>query len=455
MGADDTSSDTGWGMSVEGTTRGGAPGALGAGATFGGFRIERTLGHGGMGIVYLATEVELERQVALKVIRTELASDRDFRARFRSEQLTAASVEHRRVVTVFGAGEHDGLLYVSMRYVPGRDLGRLVAADGALSPEDAAELIAQVADGLDAVHAAGLVHRDVKPHNVIVGEDGDAYLTDFGLAKAMASSTGLTATGQVIGTVDYMAPEQIEARRVDARTDVYALGGVLFHSITGRVPYAERESSAKMWAHVHEAPPSAGERAGVLDPVIRRAMAKDPADRYLSAGDLGRAAVAATRGQAVTEPEHVVGAGEAAPLPETVRLSRDPALPPTDPQPRLRRRGRAFAFILALLAIAALAVVGAVEAPKLSRSHGTATTSGTAGTPSTSNVTVPSLAGEPLDVAEQKLDDLGLNPSEEGGGLFGVLDPSNWNVCETSPAADSVVPPDTTVHLRIDRPGIC
>ena len=440
-------------MSVEGTTRGEVRGALAAGSRFGGFRIERTLGQGGMGIVYLATELRLDRQVALKVIRSDLAGDEDFRARFRSESRTAAAVEHPRVVTVFGAGEVDGLLYVSMRYVPGRDLGRMVDADGPLPPEEAARLIAQVADGLDAVHAAGLVHRDVKPHNVIVGEEGDAYLADFGLAKAMGATTGLTATGQVIGTVDYMAPEQIEAQRVDARTDVYALGGVLYHAVTGKVPYAERESSAKMWAHVNEPPPSAGRRGSVLDPVIRRAMAKDPADRFPSAGDLGRAAVAATRGEAVTEPEHVVGSGEAAPLPETVRLSQDPRLPPTDPQPRPRRRSRTLAFVLALLAIAALAVAGAIEAPKLSRLHGTATSSG--GSTSPSGVTVPSLAGQPVDAAERRLDELGLHPSEEGGGLFGVLIPSDWNVCDTNPPAGSTVAPGSTVRLLIDRPGAC
>jgi serine/threonine protein kinase len=439
-------------MTVEGTTRGDPPGALREGSTFGGFRIERTLGHGGMGIVYLATELRLDRQVALKVIRSDLAGDDDFRARFRSESRTAASVEDPRVVTVFGAGEVDGLLYVSMRYVQGRDLGRMVEEDGPLSPDDAARLIAQVADGLDAVHAAGLVHRDVKPHNVIVDEEGDGHLTDFGLAKAMGATTGLTATGQVIGTVDYMAPEQIEARRVDARTDVYALGGVLFHAITGKVPYAERESSAKMWAHVNEPPPSAGRRGTVLDPVIRRAMAKDAIDRYPSAGDLGRAAVAATRGEAVTEPEHVVGAGEAAPLPETVRLSRDPVLPPTDPLPRPRRRGRTLAFLLAVLAIVALGVVGAIEAPKLSRSTRHL---GSGQAPSSSGVTVPSLAGQPLDVAEQRLNDLGLRPTEEGGGLFGVLVPSDWDVCETSPGAGSEVSPGATVRLSIDRPDVC
>jgi hypothetical protein len=178
-------------------------------------------------------------------------------------------------------------------------------------------------------------------------------------------------------------------------------------------------------------------------------MAKDPIDRFPSAGDLGRAAVAATRGEAVTEPEHVVGAGEAAPLPETVRLSRDPVLPPTDRQPRPRRRGRALAFVLALLAIAGLGVAGAIEAPKLSRSHGTAESAGTssATTEPSGGVTVPSLTGQRLDAAEQQLDGLGLQSSEEGGGLFGVIDPSNWNVCDTTPAAGAVVAPRSTVRL--------
>src|SRR3954451_3801493 len=348
-------------MATEGTMRGGS--GLAAGAEFAGFAVERTLGHGGMGIVYLARQLRLDRHVALKVIRPELAQDERFRARFQSESRTAASIESPRVVTVYGAGERDGLLYVAMQYVPGRDLGRLIAARGSLPSDQAAELIAQVADGLDAVHAAGLVHRDVKPANVMVGESevfGEppaAYLTDFGLAKIAASTSGLTATGEVIGTIDYMAPEQIENRRVDARTDVYALGCVLFHAVTGEVPFPERESSAKMWAPLNEPPPPVASRDGgraALEPVIRRALAKEPAQRYPSAGDLGRAAVAATRGEAVTEPEHPVGTGEAAPLPETIRLSRDPALPPTEPLPRPRRRRRR-RWIAALVILIVLA----------------------------------------------------------------------------------------------------
>jgi serine/threonine protein kinase len=444
-------------MWAEGTI--GGTSGLPAGAEFAGFRIERALGHGGMGIVYLAREVRLDRDVALKVIRTELAEDERFRERFREETRIAASIEHPRVVTVFGAGERDGLMFVSMRYVPGRDLGRLTAARGPLPTDEAASLIAEVADGLDAVHAAGLVHRDVKPANVLVGEAGPAddgpaaFLTDFGLAKIAASTSGLTATGEVIGTVDYMAPEQVEGRRVDARTDVYALGCVLFHAVTGEVPFPERESSAKMWAHLNEPPPAVGSRGGgraALDPVIRRAMAKDPADRFPSAGDLGRAAVAATRGEAVTEPEHPVGVGEAAPAAETIPLPA--ATAPTERRPRRprekRRRVRRILIpLIALLVAAALTFGALIAVPKLTDSDNPA--------PKPNGVTVPPLAGQPLDVAERRLDDLGLGSTEEGGGIFGVLIPSDWEVCATSPSEDSTVRPGTTVRLLIDRPGAC
>jgi serine/threonine protein kinase len=441
-------------MWAQGTIRDNA--GLAPGSEFAGFRIEDTLGHGGMGIVYLAREVRLDRLVALKVIRTELAEDERFRDRFRAESRTAASIEHPNVVTVFGAGERDGLLYVAMRYVPGRDLGRLLTARGPLPADEAAALIAQVADGLDAVHAAGLVHRDVKPANVLVGEaqagDGSsALLTDFGLAKIAASTGGLTASGEVIGSVDYMAPEQIEARRVDARTDVYALGCVLFHAVTGQVPFPERETSAKMWAHLNEPAPAVGSAGGgraALDPVIRRALAKEPAQRYPSAGDLGRAAVATARGEAVTEPEHAVGVGEAA-LAETVPLA---VTAPTDRLPRHRRkprrwRRRVALALLALLVAAGLAVGALIAVPKLTDS---------ASSPSKpSGIAVPSLVGQPLDVAEQRLDHLGLRSSEVGGGVFGVLFASDWEVCQTSPPASSTVRRGSTVQLLVDRPGAC
>ena len=445
-------------MSAEGTIREDRPLSLSAGSRFGGYLIERTLGRGGMGIVYLARQLELDRPVALKVIRPELAHDEHFRARFRAESRTAASIDHPRVVTVFGAGELDGLLYVAMRYVDGEDLGRLIAARGALRPERAAALMADVADGLDAVHAAGLVHRDVKPANVIVAntseDDGPtAYLTDFGLAKAAAATEGLTATGEVIGSVDYMAPEQIEGRRIDARTDVYALGCVLFHAVSGRVPFPDRESSAKMWAHLNVPAPSAGSRArGVpkaLDRVIRRAMAKDPARRYPSAGDLGRAALAAVRGEAVSEPERAVGSGEAAAA-ETLPIATELAPAPTVPLPRRRTRRwprRLFTGVLTLLVLAALATAAIVEVPRLTdKGSSPAKPAG---------ITLPDLTGQPLDVAETRLSDLGLQADEVSDSLFGVINPSDWNVCSTQPPAGRVVARHSTVRLLVDRPDVC
>ena len=280
------------------------------------------------------------------------------------------------------------------------------------------------------------------------GDEPTAFLTDFGLAKIAASTSGLTATGEVIGTIDYMAPEQIEARRFDAGTDVYALGCVLFHAVTGRVPFPERESSSKMWAHLNEPPPGGGPE---LDPVIRRAMAKDPGDRFPSAGDLGRAAVAATRGEAVTEPEHAVGTGEAA-LAETLPLA---VTAPTERQPRRRRKGRRrkgrlrrlIIPLLTLLVAAALTFTALVVVPWVNGSSDPA--------PRPNGVTVPSLVGQPLDAAERRLDDLGLHSTEEGGGIFGVLIPTDWEVCATSPTAGTSVRPGSTVRLLIDRPGAC
>jgi serine/threonine protein kinase len=462
-------------MSVRGAIRGSRSSRRRGGTTFAGVRIERELGRGGMGTVYLARELELDRDVALKVIREDFADDEEFRERFRAESRTAASIDHPRVVSVFGTGERDGLLYVAMRYVPGPDLQRLLASRGHLAPERAADLIAQVGEGLDAVHAAGLVHRDVKPANVIVSErasraaDAAAFLTDFGLARSVAATTGLTATGQLIGSVDYMAPEQIEGRRVDARTDVYALGCVLFQTLTGKVPFPEPETSAKLWSHLNAAPPSArshSRAAAALDPVIARAMAKDPAERYPSAGDLGRAAVAAARGEAVTEPEHVVGAGEAAPDPETLPLATLDGdsvtvplhrTPTTAPQPRRRRarrkrRWRRRIAILTLLVLAGLGAAAAVEVPRLRDNNG----AGPAHRAAPAGVVVPNVVGEPLDIAEQDLHDAGFETRRIGDtGLFGVLDPSNWDVCDSAPSPGARARRGSTISLLIDRPDFC
>jgi serine/threonine protein kinase len=308
---------------------------LGIGSVLGGYRIDGVVGQGGMGVVYRATQLRLQRTVALKVIMPALANDPGFRERFERESRLAASIDHNHVVPVHEANEVDGLLYIAMRYVDGKDLRTLVESEGPLAPERAARIIAQVASALDAAHAHGLVHRDVKPGNILVtgrGAEEHVFLTDFGLTKS-ATEAGLTKTGQWVGTLDYAAPEQINNGPVDARTDVYALGCVLYHALTGHVPYVRDSDVAKMYAHLHDPAPAVSDARPDVPPAMSeaaaRAMRKDPADRYPSAGDLGRAALAAA-GAAHIRPERSVAVGDAAPA-EGVATRPAAAPPPSAP----------------------------------------------------------------------------------------------------------------------------
>ena len=277
-------------------------------------------GRGGMGVVYRATDLRLDRPVALKLISEDLARDEGFRARFQRESRLAASIRHPNVITVFHAGEEDGLLYIVTEFIDGSDLKTMIAQRGSLEPRVAADITAQVASALDAAHAKGLVHRDVKPANVLIApQEGGwhAYLSDFGLTKRMTSQSAMTETGLFIGTIDYASPEQISGQPVDGRTDIYSLGCVLFEELTGRQPYPRETHVATMYAHAHEPPPSVQEVAPdlppALDAVVQRAMAKEPSDRYPSAGDLARATAAALEGRTVAGPERSVAAGPAAP----------------------------------------------------------------------------------------------------------------------------------------------
>src|SRR4051794_23680302 len=268
-----------------------------------------------MGVVYRATELRLERPVALKLIATDRAADDEFRERFDREARLAASLDHPNVIPVYAAGEQDGRPYLVMRLVRGTDLHALLRQEGRLAPARAAAIVAQVAAGLDAAHAAGLVHRDVKPANVLLDADDHVYLTDFGLTRLTSSDTRITETGRWLGTVEFASPEQLRGDRCDARSDVYALGCVLFAALTGGPPFQRGTVPATMHAVLHERPPvpsSLGAPAA-FDRVLARALAKDPAHRYPSAGDLGRAAVAAARGERVTEQERTVAVGPAAP----------------------------------------------------------------------------------------------------------------------------------------------
>jgi len=290
------------------------------GTTFADHVIEGIAGRGGMGIVYRARHVALGREVALKVIAPQHSHDEEYRRRFRQEFRAAGSIQHANVIPVYDAGEHDGLLYVTMRYVDGTDLARVLAERGRLEPPEAAGVIAQVGEALDAAHRAGIVHRDIKPANVLLEprERGwHATLTDFGLMKDLHATSQITQAGSMIGTFDYAAPEQLQEGPVDARTDVYALGGLLYQTLTGKVPYPRETAAATMLAHLDAPPPSvlsvlpdAGERLGA---VVRRAMAKDPAERFQSAGDLGRAALAAAADRAPRADAGSVATGDAAP----------------------------------------------------------------------------------------------------------------------------------------------
>src|SRR3954465_15896117 len=263
---------------------------LAPGDVFAGHRIVDVAGRGGMGVVYRALELALDRTVALKLITPALAGDPDFRARFVRESRAAASIEHPNVIPIFSAGEEQDVLYIAMRFVEGEDLRARLRREGRLEPRRAARIVAQVAAALDAAHARGLVHRDVKPANILLTPADHAYLTDFGLTKRAADdATRISSTGGLVGTAGYVAPEQIRGERVDARTDVYSLGCVLFHTLTGRTPFAAPAEGAMLVGHLQEDPPSTGDEA--FDAVVRRALAKDPADRFQSAGDLGRAAL--------------------------------------------------------------------------------------------------------------------------------------------------------------------
>jgi hypothetical protein len=287
------------------------------GTVVAGYRIEAVVGRGGMGVVYRAVQTGLNRCVALKVIAPELLDDESVRRRFLEEARAAASVDHPNVIPVHDAGTADGIAYIAMRFVEGSDLRSLVRVDGPLDPAEAAEVVAQAGAALDAIHRAGLVHRDVKPANLLVDHERHVYLTDFGLAKAVLTQTGGTRTGHWVGTLDYVAPEQVRGGRIDARADVYALGGVLHYALTARVPYDREGDEAKLWAHLSAPPPVPSAARPRLrrefDAAVARAMAKAPEERFPSAGDLGRAARAAVSGRRPTEPERMVARGGAAP----------------------------------------------------------------------------------------------------------------------------------------------
>ncbi|MGZ4188145.1 MAG: protein kinase domain-containing protein [Solirubrobacteraceae bacterium] len=309
--------------------------AFAPGTVFAGYRVEALVARGGMGVVYRASDVSLQRPVALKLIAPELAEDERFRGRFLKESRLAASLDHANVVPIYEAGERNGQLYLAMRMVEGSDLKALLGRDGRLGAERALAILGQVASALNAAHRRGLVHRDVKPGNVLIDEDGHAYLTDFGVSKQLGGVS--TDTGRMVGTLDYLAPEQIRGKAIDARTDGYALACVLYECLAGTPPFHRETEGETLWAHMHEqAVALRGHPA--LNPVLQKGLAKDRNERYASCAEL------------IEQARRALGLAT-----PSARRSRVPAVLVR------RRRGILAAGLLVLAATTAAAIVALTQ----------------------------------------------------------------------------------------------
>ncbi|HUQ55610.1 serine/threonine-protein kinase [Lentzea sp.] len=404
--------------------------------TFGPYRIEQLLGRGGMGEVHRAYDTVHDRVVALKRLSPGYHDDKDYRARFRREAQIVARLREPHVIPIHAYGEIDDRLYLDMRLVEGSDLSDLID-EGTIEPARAVRIVEQVASALDAAHADGLVHRDVKPSNILVTSGDFVYLVDFGIARsASPAATNLTASGSVVGTLDYMAPERFESGPVDGRADVYALACVLFACLAGRRPFTAEGTAAQIWAHMREAPPKASPLnpavPAALDDVIAKGMAKDPADRYATAGALAQAAVQALSAPARPAPvasrpvppsppggfPRPVPAGPRFPQAPPLSQPRTPAFQPitTGPQPSPyplthvqpgrtppARRAALAGGVLAVVAVIVTTVLIATNGDKIrgSGTSGSTTPTSTTSTKSSSTTTssTPTTTRSPQDDA--------------------------------------------------------
>ena len=446
-----------------------APGSVVAGC-----RLEEEIGRGGMGVVYRAIEESLERTVALKLIAPELTTNPDFRERFKRESRLAASIEHPNVIPVYGAGESEELLYLVMRYIPGTDLRALIEQEGALEPSRAARIVSQVASALAAAHRRGLIHRDVKPANVLIEKQGaaeHAYLTDFGIARDVGGATALTRTGMLVGTLDYIAPERLEDRPADGRSDIYALGCVLFETLTGRVPFPRDSDVAKMFAHMNEPVPSAvqvrPEVPGPLSETVTKAMAKSPEERFETADEMADtlrseattlSAVRPTIPQDPTSLSPTRPAGPpqppppqppppqtpppaaappppappraAPPQPTPVQQAAPPAAPPARPKPPARRRTPLIAGAGA--ALVAAGIVGVILLAGGGSDSDKSSSGGTEKETKAETITNPK-ALPPLDL------DPGVDGIEVGAGSVWVANKDRGTLTRVDPDSRKVV----------------
>jgi len=254
------------------------------------YRVERLLGQGGMGAVYLAYDQDLGRQVALKLVRPELMVYPGAMERFRQELLLASKVSHRNILRIHDLGDAGGMKFISMAYVDGEDLHHLLLREGKLPFDRMLNITRQLCAALEAAHAEGVVHRDLKPQNVMLGKDDHVFVTDFGLAKSLGEVGGMTQSGEMLGTPRYMAPEQVEAKHVDARTDIYALGLIVYEMVTGDVPFTAESTLQLMYKRAHEIPPApktlVPDIPDWLNNIIMKCLAGDPVNRYQSAKEI-------------------------------------------------------------------------------------------------------------------------------------------------------------------------
>jgi predicted Ser/Thr protein kinase len=428
-------------------------GGLQPGQTVAGYRIEGPLGHGGMGVVYLAEHLRLGRKVALKILAPHLAADDNFRQRFIRESQLAAAIDHPNIVPIYDADETDGMLYIAMRYVEGHDLGALLEAKGRLGAARTISLLEQVAGALDAAHERGLVHRDIKPANILIAEPGGrVFVSDFGAAKE-TTGPGLTRTGLFIGTVSYAAPEQIEGRPVGPATDIYALGCVLFQCLSGGPPYEQESEAAVIYAHLREPPPSLSaardDLPAAFDSVIATAMAKDPDDRYATATALVAAARAAfadrrpAAGPTLAAAPATVPAPQPTQPPPPVPTVEAPAPPPSG------ARRRPLLIALAAVPLVAALAGGIYAVAALDDSDGGSNDTRQAQTGAQTDVrTVPPEAATRKAFRDyvQAIDSLLQNSAETRGDLAGLISDVQSRSIRFEDARDSI---ETIISQRL------